>query len=88
MSVKDNLLLAIKNNDHDAVARLISQINPKEEIENNRTPIQLAADLKHWSCVEVIAKNVKANSEDEGRYGFALIRAVEFNQLDTAKILL
>src|SRR5690348_15406349 len=54
--------------------------------KKNETPIQLLLDQKKWDCVEVFAK-YKTN-KDEGRYGHALLYAVELGDLNMAKKLL
>jgi len=88
MHARDHLLMAIKSNHRDAVARLIRQVDYKEEIENKKTPIQLARDLGHWDCVEAIASNKKTDAVDAARYGDVLLTAVKEDRLASTRILL
>src|SRR5437868_2783239 len=83
-----NLLMAIKSNHPQAIARLVNNVDMKEEIENKQTPIQLAYTLGHWDCVEAIARNKKADTTDTGKYGDALRVTVNHDRVDTARILL
>lgn len=85
MKARDHLLMAIKSNSPEAVARLVHDVDLKEEIEDKLTPIQRA---RHWDCVEAIAKSKKTDAADAARYGSALMYAVRDNRLQTAKILL
>lgn len=88
MNVRDNFLLAIKSNHCQAVKRLINEINLTEEIENKKTPIQLAADLNHWECVKTIAINKKTDTYDKARYGYALLNAIKEGKIDTVRTLI
>jgi len=83
-----NLLMAIKSNHINAVLKLMNHVNLEEEIDDKLTPIQIAAKLCHWDCVEVIAKNKKADANDRYRYGCALLDAVSNDKIDTVKVLL
>ncbi|HSW70094.1 MAG TPA: ankyrin repeat domain-containing protein [Gammaproteobacteria bacterium] len=94
MQARAELLQAIKNNDEKAVERLITQTNVSEEfkseelLEDKQTPIQLAAKLGHWDCVEAIAKNAETDPSDTARYGYALYEAVVKNRLDMVMLLM
>ncbi|GEM_PF-4896155 len=59
-----------------------------KEVTENNTPIQLAASLKYWDCVELIASKVATDSNnDTAEYGFALHSAASENQSTVALAL-
>lgn len=64
---KIDLLNAIYANHADAVEQLMEGVDPAENIENNKTPLQIACDLKHWGCVRAILQK-KTNTKDKPAY--------------------
>ncbi len=88
MDTRTKFLLALKNNHHQAIGRLVNEIDLTKEIENNKTPIALALDLNMWDCIDAIVRNKKAGLNDKFQYGKALVAAVELGRLDSAKMLL
>lgn len=83
------LHVAVRNNNVPMITLLLSyDFDLTVENQEKKTPIQLACSLKHWECVEIIAKNKKTDNKDTARYGSALLVAVKNNCIGIAKILL
>lgn len=82
------LALAIKNND---VAILDYLIKCKIELSLyhlTMSPIEYAAHLNHWPCVDALAKAKRANSSLQSIYGKILLRAAARQELNSVKSLI
>jgi ankyrin repeat protein len=88
MQRRNHFLMAIQGNHPEAVARLVHDVNLEREIENKKTPIQLARALGFWDCVKAIAENKKTDKFDKAKYGSALLFAVQENRVGIAHVLL
>ena len=56
--------------------------------DKGKSPIELAAELKLWNIVKLIAQSKKDTDGDDYHYGSALLEAVINDKHDIAKILL
>ncbi|HSW68811.1 MAG TPA: ankyrin repeat domain-containing protein [Gammaproteobacteria bacterium] len=83
------LHVAIRANNRAMLELLLSfRADLTQENFEKLTPIQLARQLEHWSCIEMIARMRMTDAKDTARYGDALFCAVRANRLITAKVLL
>jgi len=79
---------AVKNRNIKLIELLLkhnSDLTTKNK--KGKTPIQLAAELEYWDCVETIAKKNDSDDKEEAAYGDAVRRAVIKGQLNTVKVL-
>lgn len=88
-STQSGLLhLAGENNDPVMIRILLEHlVRMTDEDINHQTPIQLAANKKHWECVLEFA-NYPPDENDNARYGYALFKAVQDNKVEIAFALL
>lgn len=90
-----NLIQAIEANLPNAVAHLLHcNLASKVPEHKGKTPVEIAASLEHWDCVEAIASGKKTDAMDTSRYGSALLSLLlnpkpsADRKLQTAKKLL
>jgi len=80
---------AVKNNNKPMIEVLLQHgADVTAQNTAKQTPIQLARSANQWECVETIAKNKKADDNDNGKYGDALVIAIKIDRLETTQILL
>ena len=56
--------------------------------KDKKRPIELAAELRRWDLVRIIASHKRTDAEDEFNYANVLKLAVLCNQLDIVKVLI
>ncbi len=84
----EHLITAVKNNQPAALSYLCKRVKVCKSAENAPfyTPIHLAAMLKHWGCVLVLAKHY--NPTPTSGHLDALVSAIEENQIEVVIALL
>jgi ankyrin repeat protein len=90
--IETTLFIAIRDYNSTkswAISALIEKgASLSETNSDNHTPIELAASLKLWDCVKLIATNWKTDAEDAYGYSSALLDAVAANETDAAIALI
>jgi len=77
------LFAAIENNDAEFLCLLLSMGADRNVLSDNFFPIQRAVDLKLWRLIDIFA-DYPVDQENNCHYGYALLKAAEFKQIERA----
>jgi hypothetical protein len=86
-----DLFMAVRANHFDAIRQLVrSGVDLSDKNKDGATIMHYASDLGHWEAVALIAEEnpLTHYGSNSGSYGYAVLKAVMNNQIETAETLL
>lgn len=84
-----DLKMAIRTKKYDIIKELVEKnIDLSMEMDGDKTLLELMAEVKQWELVDFIAKNRKAQKQDEVVYSKVLLEAAFDGRLDSMRHLI